>query len=74
MKDARAKIKICFFLIVTTFFIYAQIKDHEFTNIDDSIHCCLRVYLAGLTTENIKWAFATFSTGNWFPVTFFSHI
>ena len=74
MKDAQVKVVICIFLMVATFCIYSQIGDHEFTNFDDSIHCCLGVYEAGLTSENIKWAFTTFATGNWFPVTWFSHM
>ena len=74
MKDAQVKVVICIFLMVATFCIYSQIGDHEFTNFDDSIHCCLGVYEAGLTSENIKWAFVTFATGNWFPVTWFSHM
>ena len=60
--------------MVATFCIYSQVQDHEFTNFDDAIFCCLDVYAAGLTSENVKWAFTTFSAGNWFPVTWFSHI
>jgi tetratricopeptide (TPR) repeat protein len=60
--------------MVATFCIYSQVQDHEFTNFDDAIYCCLDVYAVGFTSENIKWAFTTFATGNWFPVTWFSHI
>ena len=60
--------------MVATFCIYSQVQDHEFTNFDDAIYCCLEVYEAGLTSENVKWTFTTFATGNWFPVTWFSHI
>ena len=63
------RIVICIFLVVATFAIYWQVQDHEFTNFDDSIFCCLEVYAAGLTSENVQWAFTTFATGNWFPVT-----
>ena len=63
------KIIICIFLVLSTFVVYWQVQDHEFTNFDDSIFCCLEVYAAGLTSENVKWAFTTFATGNWFPVT-----
>jgi tetratricopeptide (TPR) repeat protein len=61
-------------LMVTTFCIYFQIKDHAFTNWDDSIYCCLEVYAAGLTSDNVKWAFTTFSTGMWMPMTFLSKL
>ena len=72
--NKTVKIVICIFLMVATFCIYSQVQDHEFTNFDDAIYCCLEVYEAGLTSENVKWAFTTFATGNWFPVTWFSHI
>jgi len=68
------KIIICIFLVLSIFAVYWQVQDHEFTNFDDSIFCCLEVYAAGLTSENVKWAFTTFATGNWFPVTWFSHM
>jgi protein O-mannosyl-transferase len=60
--------------MIATLCIYSQIQDHEFTNFDDAIYCCLEVYEAGITSESVKWAFTTFATGNWFPVTWFSHI
>ena len=60
--------------MVATFCVYSQVEDHEFTNFDDSIYCCLENYSAGFTSENVKWAFTTFATGNWFPVTWLSHI
>ena len=74
MKDAQVKVVICIFLMAPRFCIYLQVEDHEFTNFDDSIHSCLGIYEAGLTSESVKWAFTTFATGNWFPVTWFSHI
>ena len=35
MKNTRAKLVICTFLIVATFFVYSQVKDHDFLNYDD---------------------------------------
>ena len=60
--------------MVVSFCIYSQVQDHDFTNWDDTIYCCLEVYTAGLTNENVKWAFTTFATANWFPLTFLSHL
>ena len=74
MNDTRTKVLICIFLLVSTFSIYSQVQDHEFTNFDDSIYCCLEIYEDGLTNKSVKWAFTTFATGNWFPVTFLSHL
>ena len=74
MNDTNQKIAICILLMVTTFCVYFQIKDNGFTNWDDTIYCCLEVYATGLTNENVKWAFTTFATAHWFPVTFLSHL
>ena len=69
------KVAICIFLIVATFCVYSQVQDHEFINYDDDLYITNNLNVqAGLTLENVKWAFTTFATGNWFPVTWFSHI
>ena len=74
MNKVRIQVLICISLVIATFCIYFQIRDHEFTNFDDSIYCCLAVYEDGLTNKSMQWAFTTFSTGNWFPLTFLSHL
>ena len=74
MKDARVKVVIFIFLMIATFCIYSQVADHEFTNWDDTIYCCLEAYSKGFTIENIKWAFTTFDGSFWFPVTLLSHL
>ena len=74
VKNTQKKIIICILLMVATFCVYSEVEDHEFTNFDDSIYCCLENYSAGFTSENVKWAFTTFATGNWFPVTLLSHL
>ena len=61
--------------MVVTFCIYSQVEDHGFINLDDPIYTTDNLSVqAGLTSENVKWAFTTFATGNWFPVTWFSHM
>ena len=74
VKDTNKKIAICISLIVTTFCVYFQLKENEFTNWDDTIYCCLEVYADGFNIENVKWAFTTFATAHWIPVTFLSHL
>jgi len=69
------KVAICIFLIVATFCVYSQIQDHEFTNYDDTIYLTENLNVqAGLTSESVEWAFTTFATGNWFPLTWFSYM
>ena len=60
--------------MVATFCIYSQVQDHEFTNWDDTIYCCLEAYADGFTIENVKWAFTNFDGSFWFPLTLLSHL
>ena len=69
------KVAICIFLMVATFCIYSQVQDHEFINFDDALYITNNLNVqAGLTSESISWAFTTFATGNWFPLTWFSYM
>jgi len=69
------KVAICIFLMVATFCIYSQIQDHEFINFDDDLYITNNLNVqAGLTSESVEWAFTTFATGNWFPLTWFSYM
>jgi len=69
------KVAICIFLMVATFCIYSQVQDHEFINFDDDFYITNNLNVqAGLTSESVEWAFTTFTLGNWFPVTWFSHM
>ena len=69
------KVAICIFLMVATFCIYSQVQDHEFINFDDDLYITNNLNVqAGLTSESVEWAFTTFATGNWFPLTWFSHM
>jgi len=55
------KVAICIFLMVATFCIYSQVQDHEFINFDDDIYITNNLNVqAGLTSESVEWAFATF--------------
>jgi len=75
MNDTRAKVLICVLLVLATFAIYSQIQDHEFINFDDDLYITNNLNVqAGLTSESVEWAFTTFTLGNWFPVTWFSHM
>ena len=64
------KIITCIFLVVATFAIYSQVQDHEFINYDDNQYVTdnLKVQ-AGLTRENVSWAFTTSDQATWFPMT-----
>lgn len=55
--------------------IYAGVGDYSFTNFDDDAYVSEnRQVLGGLTLDGMKWAFTTFETGNYHPVTWLSHM
>src|SRR3989338_10103705 len=61
---------ISLLLVVMTGSLYFQVLDHEFIDYDDQLYVTEnRQVQAGLTLEGIGWAFTTFHTGNWHPVT-----
>jgi hypothetical protein len=54
--------------------IYAQTTNFQFINLDDNLY----VYgnsalLSGLNWDSVKWAFTSFHSGNWHPLTWISH-
>jgi tetratricopeptide (TPR) repeat protein len=62
-------------LLVAVFAVYAQVATHTFINFDDPIYVTENPQVrAGLTWEDIAWAFTTFHDSNWFPLTWLSHM
>jgi hypothetical protein len=75
LKDTRAKVAICIFLMVATFCIYSQVQHHEFINFDDDLYLTNNLNVqTGLTIESVKWAFTTSHPPYWHPVTWLSHM
>ena len=73
--NKTVKIIICVLLVLATFAIYSQVQDHEFINFDDDIYITNNLNVqAGLTSESVEWAFATFYEGHWSPVNWLSHM
>ena len=73
--NRRREIIICIFLIAASLVVYWQIINHEFINYDDGLYVTENLHVkAGLTFENIKWAFTTCHASNWHPLTWLSHM
>ena len=73
--DKILKIASCIFLVALTFAVYGQVQDREFLNLDDPVYVSQNPKIqAGFTLESVGWAFTTSLDGNWFPVTWLSHI
>ncbi|MHC4159082.1 MAG: tetratricopeptide repeat protein [Planctomycetota bacterium] len=62
-------------LLCVTSAVYWQVRNHEFISLDDPKYVTAnRQVQAGLSWENIKWAFTTKHASNWHPLTWLSHM
>src|SRR5262245_25053742 len=53
--------------------VYADVRTHGFENFDTPVYLTgNRMVLAGYTLAGVRWAFTTFATGNWHPLTWLS--
>jgi len=64
---------ICVVLAIVTVAVYAQVYRHGFIEYRDGAYVRDNdVVKEGLTLENIGWAFTTFNSGHWHPLTWLS--
>ncbi|MDY6791266.1 MAG: tetratricopeptide repeat protein [Thermodesulfobacteriota bacterium] len=71
----RTDILICFFLVLITFCVYSQLKDHSFITYDDDLYVTKNFHVQnGLTGESIAWAFSFNDVFYWHPLTWLSHM
>ena len=62
-------------LLLLVFLAYYPILNSDFTNYDDSSYVTSNNHVkSGLSTQSIKWAFSTFYSYNWHPLTWISHM
>src|SRR5271155_4739289 len=60
---------------VLTVALYWPALSHDFINYDDDVYVTANIHVqAGLTWENIKWAFTNPVASNWHPLTTLSHM
>ncbi|MBW2427938.1 MAG: tetratricopeptide repeat protein [Deltaproteobacteria bacterium] len=61
------------FLIITVVIVYGQMLGHDFVYFDDNRYVAENTRVkAGLTADNIKWAFSTLHLEFWHPLTWLS--
>lgn len=66
---------ICLLLIVATFAVYWQVSSHDFVKLDDDLYVTKNAHVQeGLTLKGVIWAFTTFHSYNWHPLTWLSHM
>jgi protein O-mannosyl-transferase len=62
-------------LTVLTFAAYWRVLRCEFVNYDDDVYITKNPHIsAGLTQDNIRWAFTTVEAANWHPLTWLSYL
>ncbi len=75
MPNHRWIILACLIMAVATFTVYGDLGTHNFINFDDDVYVTDNPLVQhGLTPEGLSWAFTTLHSGNWHPLTWFSHM
>jgi tetratricopeptide (TPR) repeat protein len=60
---------------VVTLAIYSRAGGYGFVNLDDPLYITQNSHTqAGLSWENVRWAFTAMDASNWHPVTWLSHM
>jgi protein O-mannosyl-transferase len=71
----RTDLWICLLLVAAVLVAYLQVRHFDFVSYDDPDYVTENPHVrAGLTWENMGWAFGSSFTGNWFPLTWLSHM
>lgn len=64
-----------FAVFVVVLAVFSSVRHNDFVNYDDPAYITENPHvLAGLTAGGARWAFTTFEDGNWFPLTWLSHM
>ena len=62
-------------LAAVTLTLYWPVQSYDFVNFDDDVFVQENRHIrGGLSGEGFTWAFTTFHTGNWHPLTWISHM
>ena len=71
----RKLLGIGIMLAMLTLTVYGQVKDHAFIDFDDYEYITENPHVrTGLKGENIVWAFTSYHSNNWHPLTWISHM
>ena len=63
------------FSLLCTLIVYWPVKDHEFISLDDVDYITDNPHVQqGIDSDSIRWAFTSFHTCNWHPLTWISHM
>ncbi len=71
----QAVLGICLGIALLISLLYGQVKDHAFVDFDDYEYITENPHVnSGLTADNIVWAFVSYHSHNWHPLTWISHM
>jgi tetratricopeptide (TPR) repeat protein len=74
-KDCWRAIVVCLVLGLGTIALYSPAFAFHFVNYEDQVYVTANPHVNhGLHAEGLRWAFQTFYTGNWQPLTWLSHM
>jgi len=71
----QKRVTLSVVLAVATLLLYVPVAHHEFLNYDDFEYVTENAHVStGVNLENVRWAFTSFASANWHPVTWLSHM
>ena len=74
-REARNEVFVVAAIVAVCLAIFGQVVRFQFINHDDDLYVYQNSFvLAGINWESVKWAFTTFHSANWHPVTWLSHM
>jgi tetratricopeptide (TPR) repeat protein len=73
--DISRTVLICVVLAAATFVAFEGVRSNDFVHYDDDKYITGNEYVQkGLSFESFRWAFTTWYQGNWYPLTWMSHL
>ncbi len=73
--DHQLNLLISLLLIFAIIVAYGQVRNFDFIDFDDGLYVAENRHVQeGLTLEGLIWAFTTFHSANWHPLTWLSHM
>ena len=74
-KDYRIVLFVALCLILCVVVIYIKVQNFDFVGYDDELYVTENLHVQkGVSLKGIKWAFTTFHSANWHPLTWISHM
>jgi tetratricopeptide (TPR) repeat protein len=62
-------------LIIGIVVVYIKVQNYDFVGYDDELYVTKNLHVQkGISLEGLKWAFTTFHSANWHPLTWLSHM